>query len=376
MISIQNHRAHLDGVPVEWRPSPNVSGLIEPQLIVLHETAGHLTHGNSAGWLCTPRAKASAHVTIERDGSIIQLVDFNRAAWHAGVSEWQGRKNCNGWSIGIELVGPGVLYARGKDKAVSTFGLVLSRDECVEVDSQAHGGNALWLPFTPEQIATCEALVAALKVAYPRITDVAGHYEVSPGRKVDPSPLYPIERCKALFIDREAPDYGLVKAAQEKLVELGYDAGDVDGTMGPRTRGALRTFQDVNSIPVSGEIDEATATRLASDDALPMPTGTRTETTKADVQPRATWWAKRGTEVEGLRTAADAVDKSQDAISKFAKAKSTGEQGSVLIDWVMSPLGMKTVVTFAVLGAIWFAMNNVDWAAVRARVKGLALGRA
>ncbi len=355
MITIENHRAHLNGVPVEWRAAGNVGGLMEPQLIVLHETAGHLARGNSAGFLANNSKKVSAHVTIERDGSIIQLVDFNRVAWHAGKSEWLGRKECNGWSIGIELVGPGILYQRGKDKAVSTFGLVLPLKDCVEVDSAAHGGKGWWLPFTEAQIETCETLVRALGLAYERISDVAGHYEVSPGRKVDPSPLYPIDVCKAMFINREAPDYELVKVAQEKLIELGYDAGDVDGTMGPRSRGALRTFQDVNGLPVTGELDDATVARLAAEDAQPMTTGTRATATKADVQPHSTFLAKRGTEGYAGSTAYDAFEKSGGATS---------------------PLGLKTVGTLAICGLIWFALNRVDWQLVRARVKGMALGRA
>lgn len=377
MITIINHRAHLDGVPVEYRASPNHGGTIEPQLIVVHETAGHLTRGNSADWLCNPRAKVSAHVTIERDGSIIQLVDFNRAAWHAGKSEWQGRKSCNGWSIGIELVGPGLMHPRGKDKAVSEFGMVVAREECVAVDSPAHGGHGLWLPFTAEQIETCEALVAALRDAYPRITDVAGHFEVSPGRKVDPSPLYPIDRCKAMFIDREAPDYGLVMAAQQRLVDLGYDpAMFVDGLMGPRTRTAIGGFQDVNGLPNTRELDEATLALLASDDAQPMTTGTRTATTKADVTSVETTVAKRGSELQAGMEVMNAIDKSHDAIGKFAKAKTAGDQGAVLLNWAMSPVGIRTLLVIALCGLIWWSANRVDWKAVRARIKGLASGRA
>ena len=49
--------------------------------------------------------KVSAHVLIKRDGEIIQFVPFNMRAWHAGESSFEGKDNCNDYSIGIELEG-------------------------------------------------------------------------------------------------------------------------------------------------------------------------------------------------------------------------------------------------------------------------------
>ena len=50
-------------------------------------------------------ARVSAHLLIERDGSITQFASFDRRAWHAGASEFQGRPRCNDYSVGIELEG-------------------------------------------------------------------------------------------------------------------------------------------------------------------------------------------------------------------------------------------------------------------------------
>ena len=47
--------------------------------------------------------KVSAHILIERNGSIVQFVAFNKCAWHAGKSTYEGRDSCNEFSIGIEL---------------------------------------------------------------------------------------------------------------------------------------------------------------------------------------------------------------------------------------------------------------------------------
>jgi AmpD protein len=49
--------------------------------------------------------KVSSHVLIRRSGELVQYVSFDKRAWHAGVSEFQGVSNCNDFSIGIELEG-------------------------------------------------------------------------------------------------------------------------------------------------------------------------------------------------------------------------------------------------------------------------------
>ena len=49
--------------------------------------------------------QVSSHLLIKRDGDVVQFVPFNKRAWHAGQSEFKGEKNCNDFSIGIELEG-------------------------------------------------------------------------------------------------------------------------------------------------------------------------------------------------------------------------------------------------------------------------------
>jgi len=50
-------------------------------------------------------ATVSSHFLIRRDGTLIQFVSCAKRAWHAGVSQWQGRERCNDFSVGIELEG-------------------------------------------------------------------------------------------------------------------------------------------------------------------------------------------------------------------------------------------------------------------------------
>ncbi len=366
MITIENHRA----LGAEWMPSRHVGGRMEPQLIVLHDTSDRLTPGKSAKYLCDNPRGVSAHFVVEVDGTVVQLVSCDRVAWHAYPSEWQGRQGCNGFAIGIEICNPGPLKRRG-DRAIAWFGESWPVDDCVEVDSTAHGGKRWWLPFTQVQIDATEALVAGLIAAYPRITDVAGHYEVSPGRKVDPNPLYPIRACKALAADRPAmPDKRIIEAAQARLLELGYDVGKVDGLAGPKLRGRVRDFQDQNGLAITGELDDATMARLGAEDAVEMTTGTRAAATKADVATTATTVGKRATEVTGAFVMADAVNGATDAISKASKAKGAGEQVSGLLTWAGSPGGIRTIIVIAGCGAIWWAINNVEWQKLRAHVKG------
>jgi AmpD protein len=94
--------------------------------------------------------RVSAHLLIRRDGAMIQFVPFNRRAWHAGESSFNGRARCNDFSIGIELEG-------------------------TDTDR-----------YTDVQYDQLIAVLAALKQRYPTLTDVRGHVDIAPGRKTDP----------------------------------------------------------------------------------------------------------------------------------------------------------------------------------------------
>lgn len=100
--------------------------------------------------------RVSAHCVIFRDGRVWQYVPFNARAWHAGVSEFQGRQKCNDFSIGIELEG------------------------CDE------------LPFTDAQYQSLIALTQHLQQLYPAITAerIVGHQHIAPTRKTDPGPCF------------------------------------------------------------------------------------------------------------------------------------------------------------------------------------------
>jgi peptidoglycan hydrolase-like protein with peptidoglycan-binding domain len=60
----------------------------------------------------------------------------------------------------------------------------------------------------------------------------------------------------------EQNDPALVRSAQQALKQKGFDAGAVDGQMGPSTESALRNFQQAQGLPQSGNLDQQTLAAL------------------------------------------------------------------------------------------------------------------
>lgn len=207
--TITAHRLYVDGVAVPFKPTPNISGKMNPDTIVLHDTASGLTSSGPIGWLCNPVAKASAHFVVGRDGDITQLAYTNVKTWHAGKSSLNGRRNVNDFSIGIEMVNPGWLTS--KDGGITgTFSRGSPTWNAKEygihqITDNNHPGRYYWMSYTQEQIDATLGLCAALKDYYAAINNVVGHYDISPGRKVDPNPLFPMERARSYTLRNRGP---------------------------------------------------------------------------------------------------------------------------------------------------------------------------
>lgn len=147
--------------------SPNFDNRVPPpgcdqpviDTMVLHYT-GMQTAQEALARLCDPQAQVSAHYLIEEDGTLHQLVDPKKRAWHAGVSSWQGREGLNHTSIGVELVNPG-----------HEFG---------------------YRAFPDAQIECLLILLAKLKDRFSIPTSrFIGHSDIAPDRKQDPGELFP-----------------------------------------------------------------------------------------------------------------------------------------------------------------------------------------
>jgi peptidoglycan hydrolase-like protein with peptidoglycan-binding domain len=58
------------------------------------------------------------------------------------------------------------------------------------------------------------------------------------------------------------PYSGMISRVQEKLLELGFDAGPVNGDLGEKTQAALAQFQLSRIIPAGGQLDDRTLAEL------------------------------------------------------------------------------------------------------------------
>ena len=203
-MRIRQHRlVRDDGVPVRFEPSPNVSGKVQHKYLVMHYTAGRDAE-SAVRTLIDPAAKASAHLVIGRGGELVQLVPFNRIAWHAGKSRWLGLQGLNQYSIGIELDNAGRLELQG-GRWRSWFGKEYPGQDVHEATHKHDSRPAGWHIFTEVQLRLAVE-VARLLARHYGLVDVLGHDDIAPGRKSDPGPAFPMMSFRSAVIGREADD--------------------------------------------------------------------------------------------------------------------------------------------------------------------------
>lgn len=197
LLEVQNNtlvtKTTGDFPGVVMRPSPNKGSRNGAKVgtLVWHYTAGAGTQGAIA-WLCDPKAKASAHFVLGRDGTITQLVPCDEAAWHAG-----GSTVTNASSIGIECVNPGIVTRDDDGTWRLPSGALWTPDaEPVQATLRYPSGKAItawWVPYTDAQKAAMVAMRAMLASSKwsACLNDQCGHEDVDPTRKSDPGPLFP-----------------------------------------------------------------------------------------------------------------------------------------------------------------------------------------
>ena len=211
---------------IDRRDSPNHNARKrEISLLVLHYT-GMDGPSDAIERLCDPAAQVSAHYVVDEDGRVVQLVDEERRAWHAGAGVWAGEHDVNSASIGIEIV---------------------------------NGGHCYGLPDFPRVqinavIALCEAVTARWAI-HP--SGVIGHSDLAPERKLDPGERFPWARLADYGVGvwpdpvsaghdlKYGPDHGEgagLQAVQANLARIGYGI-EADGRFGPRTRAVVAAFQ-------------------------------------------------------------------------------------------------------------------------------------
>ena len=193
MMEIKNHKLSN----AEQMETPNTSGEFAsggPDTIVIHFTAGRSAE-SSAKYLCRSNAKASAHLVIGRDGKIYQLAPFNIITWHAGRSTWKKRTGLNKFSIGIELDNAGELTENGSGEFFTWFNKLIGKEEAFYGKHRNRSKPSFWHAYTEEQIDTAFE-VCRLLVDHYNINEIVGHEEISPKRKSDPGPAFPLDRMR------------------------------------------------------------------------------------------------------------------------------------------------------------------------------------
>jgi N-acetylmuramoyl-L-alanine amidase len=206
--------------------SPNIEARFNsaiPRYIILHYTG--MASGRAAvDWLCNPVSKVSCHYLVDCDGTIVQMVDEDKRAWHAGVSSWQGEIDINSASIGIEI------------------------------QNEGHAAGCPAFPLVQMQrvAALCSDIIVRHGFGYDQ---VLAHSDVAPGRKIDPGEVFDWEwlagqgiGCSVVAPEGRGEalrdgDVGVrVGDLQQGLASFGYGL-EVTGQFDDRTRIVVEAFQ-------------------------------------------------------------------------------------------------------------------------------------
>lgn len=193
--------------------------------IVLHYTAGD----TPTSLKILSQRDVSSHylITDESPPKLYQLVDENRRAWHAGLSKWGEYSDLNTSSIGVEIVNAGKL------------------------------SNGSWAPYSQAQIDLTIALLQDLVIRH-KITpsNIVGHSDIAPQRKLDPGPLFPWAQLAEAGLGRwyktelateyqqDYATYGLasINEIQSLLKSIGYDI-QATGELDRATTNVIAAFQ-------------------------------------------------------------------------------------------------------------------------------------
>jgi N-acetylmuramoyl-L-alanine amidase len=197
-----------------------------PDMILMHYT-GMSDAGAALDRLCDPAPSdghaVSAHYLVFEDGAIFQCVPEARRAWHAGVASWQGERDVNSRSIGIEIANP------GHDLGYPDF-------PDVQIDAV---------------IALCADILRRRPIPPDRIL---GHADVAPSRKRDPGERFPWQTLSSA---------GIGLWVEPAALAAGSDLDD--GAHGPAV-GALQSALAAYGYPVelTGRYDRVTQEAVAA----------------------------------------------------------------------------------------------------------------
>ena len=175
----------------------------------------------SLEYLLNKKNKVSSHYLVNPQGKIYSLVEEKNIAWHAGISSWKDDKNLNKNSIGIELQNSGVAGTYEK--------------------------------FSNMQILILEKLIKKIQAKHGVLnSNVLGHSDIAPDRKIDPGPKFPWRRLfnknigimPKLLNPKSTQNISSkqIKILQLLLKEFGYKL-KINGFMDKQTLLVLYAFQ-------------------------------------------------------------------------------------------------------------------------------------
>jgi N-acetylmuramoyl-L-alanine amidase len=264
--SVSKGILNIDGTAAEQILSPNTGGKVAkvPKIVVMHFTAGGSAR-SSAEWFRNPQNKnSSAHVVIERDGTIIQCVNLEKVAWHAGRSSWHGLIGLNQYSIGIELANWGNLrsaeggWVTSAGKRIAEPFLGTHRNGNPDGSTHPIG----WEPYPAEQVDAARQFVEALIAAY-GIDEIVGHDDIAPVRKSDPGPAFNMARFRTNLLNPRS------------------DNGDNTGTVASATGLNLRAGPGTN-YPAIVTVKDKTVLQLLGNDGVWLQVTTLNAAGKSD----------------------------------------------------------------------------------------------
>ena len=162
------------------------------KFVIIHYT-GMQSEIESFKRLTNPKLKVSCHYLINRKGSVKQLVQENKVAWHAGKSKWKKFNNLNYNSLGIELVNKG--HRLGYEN------------------------------FTSLQIKSLIKICKLLKKKYRlKKENFLGHSDIAPMRKIDPGEKFPWKKLNkfdlGLWVDYQAIKFKNFKKNKSYISKL------------------------------------------------------------------------------------------------------------------------------------------------------------
>lgn len=199
-MKIKNHLLYGgDGTQFPLTKTPNTGGRLDPRFLIIHYTAGRSAE-SSIDWFANRNSKASAHLVIGRDGSITQLAPLNIITWHAGKSSWAGDSGLNRFSIGIELDNAGKLERHG-ERWRAWFGGLYDDEQVIEATHKNGTRPYGWHIYTQAQLEACVEVSRLLVEKY-NLIEVLGHDDISPFRKWDPGPAFPMESFRSKVMGR------------------------------------------------------------------------------------------------------------------------------------------------------------------------------